>query len=194
MRKILLGLAATAAIAAPIAVAGSAHANTPGTLDTTTYVNGTSYAHHFAADYTCGIAGDHAVVNFTINGITPSGSGTGILVPDTQGGGTFEFSGVNNGYSYAYGGAYDSSGVWTQAQAKADDGDYNFGTAGAQGAYFGSVMGSFSGVPNCPAPEVPATVTGNHGEYVSGAAKAGVKGKDLAAIAKDVTKVGPYKG
>ena len=29
-------------------------------------------------------------------------------------------------------------------------------------------------------------MTGNHGEYVSGAAHAGIKGKDLAAIAKDV--------
>ena len=37
-------------------------------------------------------------------------------------------------------------------------------------------------------------MTGNHGEYVSGAAHAGIKGKDLAAIAKDVTLVGPYKG
>ena len=31
----------------------------------------------------------------------------------------------------------------------------------------------------------------NHGEYVSGAAHAGVKGQDLA---KDRTLVGPYKG
>jgi hypothetical protein len=34
----------------------------------------------------------------------------------------------------------------------------------------------------------------NHGEYVSGAAHAGVKGKALADIAKDVTLVGPYGG
>ncbi len=44
--------------------------------------------------------------------------------------------------------------------------------------------------------DVPDPVIGkdNHGEYVSGAAHAGIKGKALAAIAKDVTLVGPYKG
>src|SRR4051812_34709103 len=180
MRKILLGLAATAAIAAPIAVAGSASANTPGTLDTTTHADGTSYVHHFAADYTCGVSGDHAIVNFTITGVTASGSGTGVLTPDTQGGGTFAFTGENNGYKYSYGGAYGANGVWTQASATADDGGYNFGTDGTKDGFRGSVDGSFSDVPPCPTPEVPATVTGNHGEYVSGAAKAGVKGTDLA--------------
>ena len=40
----------------------------------------------------------------------------------------------------------------------------------------------------------PVVDKDNHGEYVSGAAHAGVKGKDLAAIAKDKTKVGPYPG
>ena len=38
----------------------------------------------------------------------------------------------------------------------------------------------------------PGTQKGTHGEFVSGATHAGVKGKDLAAIAKDVTLVGPY--
>jgi hypothetical protein len=34
----------------------------------------------------------------------------------------------------------------------------------------------------------------NHGEYASGAARAGLTGKAPAAIAKDMTLVGPYKG
>lgn len=38
----------------------------------------------------------------------------------------------------------------------------------------------------------PAPVLGNHGECVSGATHAGIKGQALAAIAKVVTKVGPY--
>ncbi|MFL6170204.1 MAG: hypothetical protein ACJ711_11060 [Ornithinibacter sp.] len=78
-----------------------ANAATPGTVDTTTYVNGTSYAHQFSAAST--------------------------------------------------------------------------------------------GIPDCAASEVPATVTDNHGEYVSGAARAGVKGKDFVAIAKNVNLVGPYR-
>jgi hypothetical protein len=40
----------------------------------------------------------------------------------------------------------------------------------------------------------PVVDKDNHGEYVSGAAHAGVKGNALAAIAKDKTKVGPYPG
>jgi len=55
------------------------------------------------------------------------------------------------------------------------------------------VTGSLSDIPTCSTPEVPPTVTGTHGEYVSGAAHAGIKGKELAAIAKDKTLVGPYK-
>jgi hypothetical protein len=38
----------------------------------------------------------------------------------------------------------------------------------------------------------PPVALGNHGECVSSAAHAGVKGKDLAGIAKVVTKVGAY--
>jgi len=40
----------------------------------------------------------------------------------------------------------------------------------------------------------PVVDKDNHGEYVSGAAHAGIKGNALAAIAKDKTKVGPYPG
>ena len=40
----------------------------------------------------------------------------------------------------------------------------------------------------------PAPVPGNHGQYVSGASHAGIKGKALAEIAKDGSLVGPYDG
>ena len=62
-------------------------------------------------------------------------------------------------------------------------------TLGQVGA---SAEGTFIGIPNCA---VDAVVpVGNHGEYVSGAAHVGIKGKALAEIAKNVTLVGPYKG
>ena len=53
-----------------------------------------------------------------------------------------------------------------------------------------STGNSVAAVPDC----TPDPVVGNHGEYVSGAAKCGVKGGALATIAKDKTKVGPYTG
>src|SRR4051812_4184162 len=73
----------------------------------------------------------------------------------------------------------------------------------------GNVSGSFTNIPDCSTPTVPLTddggtdvtqppapvidVPGNHGQYVSGATHAGVKGKALAEIAKDVKLGGPYK-
>jgi hypothetical protein len=182
-------------VIAPIAFAGPASAATLGTLDTTTYSNGTTYHHVLTTDYTCGVnALGKTVVNVQI--IFDGGSGSGVLVPDTANGGTFAFDGATASYDWHYGGTYGANGVWTDASATAAGGteSYNFGTTGRTATNFGSVVGSFTGIPTCPTPEVPAAVTGNHGEYVSGAAHAGVKGKDLAAIAKDVTLVGPYKG
>ena len=44
----------------------------------------------------------------------------------------------------------------------------------------------------CTTTPDPVVDKDNHGEYVSGAAHAGVKGKALAKIAKDKTLVGPY--
>jgi len=44
----------------------------------------------------------------------------------------------------------------------------------------------------CTTTPDPVVDKDNHGEFVSGAAHAGVKGKDLAAIAKDTSLVGPY--
>src|SRR4051794_31046361 len=110
MRKLILGLTAAAAIATPVAVAGSAQAATAGTgtLDTTTYADGHTYVHQFAADYTCSTVNGRSVVNFAIAGITPSGSGTGVLTPDSKGGGVFAFSGANGNYGYSYGGTYDA--------------------------------------------------------------------------------------
>jgi len=69
---------------------------------------------------------------------------------------------------------------------------HNFGDAPTEGN-FGSVgSGSFTGIPSCPTPEVPAATTGKHGQCVSGPAHAGIRGNGLAAIAKDNTRVGEY--
>ena len=58
------------------------------------------------------------------------------------------------------------------------------------GGYTYPLSGSFYNVPKC----APQPTFGTHGEYVSGAAKAGIKGAALAAIAKGPTKFGPYPG
>ena len=192
MRKSILGLAAIAAIATPLAFATPANADVAGSIVTTTYSDAV-YNLNFPVDYTCGIADGHTVINFTL------ASGSGVLNPNTDGGGAFGFSGTSGTYGFSYGGTYDANGVWTDAHASAGYGgdmseDYLFGTEGRATGAFGTVVGSFTGIPSCPTDEVPPTDTGNHGQYVSGAAHAGVKGKELAAIAKDVTLVGPYKG
>ena len=46
-------------------------------------------------------------------------------------------------------------------------------------------------IRNVPA-ALAVPVAGNHGECVSGATQAGIKGKSLIAIAEDVTKIGAY--
>jgi len=50
----------------------------------------------------------------------------------------------------------------------------------------------FDTAETCTTTTDPVVDKNNHGEYVSGAAHAGVKGKDLAVIAKNVALVGPY--
>jgi hypothetical protein len=194
-KTLILGFAVILAVLTLGLFSGSANAATAGTLNTTTYSDGTTYQHVLTTDYTCGTndAGK-TVINFKI--IFDGGSGSGVLVPDSANGGTFVFDGTTGAYDWHYGGTYAPGGAWTDAHATANGGSevYGFGTAGHTDTQFGSVDGSFTGIPTCPTPEVPATVTGNHGEYVSGAARAGIKGTALAKLAKDVTLVGPYKG
>jgi len=209
MKKIVLALVAAAAVAAPLALsAGSANAapavgdTTDGVIDTTTHNREGDSHHLFNVVYKCTSVDGHGSIDFTAtadgqNGSTNSGSATGVITPDASGGGTFTLSGTNGSYWYNYGGSYNASGVWTAAKANDLYGyTYGFGTvAPTSGPDYGNVSGSFTGIPDCSTPTVPVIdVPKNHGEYVSGAAHAGVKGKDLAAIAKDVTLVGPYKG
>jgi len=196
----IIGLGSTAANAAdPVTSDGS--------ITTTTYAQGWSGTHQFNVTFTCGTDANGKTVTNGSDAGSPTGSGTltsVVLTPDSNGGGAFAFSGGRDNYAYNYAGTYAPGGAWvapTTATAGSNgiiNENYEFGTAGntyAAGdyAHFGSVTGSFANLPTCPTPEVPPVVAGNHGEYVSGATHAGVKGKDLAAIAKNVTLVGPYK-
>jgi len=70
----------------------------------------------------------------------------------------------------------------------ATSGDIDWSGTYLDGQY--KLLGGLHNVPNF----APAPVTGNHGQYVSGASHAGIKGKALAEIAKDNTLIGPYKG
>ena len=71
-----------------------------------------------------------------------------------------------------------------------DNGDLDWTGISDQGQNGYRLTGGFRNVPAAPV----APVAGNHGQYVSGAVKAGFKGQALKDIAKDVTLVGPYKG
>ena len=181
MKKIVLGLVATAAIAVPLAFSAPANAATTGTgtMHFETQYQGSTYVHDATTAYTCDAEGN---VNFTFTGAVPgyTGNGSGTITATTV---TFTGTRPTDGYSYTIAG--DLTGDPNTAWELIGSSD----TLGQVGA---SADGSFIGVPNCVAD--PVVPVGNHGEYVSGAAKAGVTGKNLAAIARDVTLVGPYKG
>lgn len=181
----------TATILALVGLSAPAGAVTgSGTLSTTTYTAGGTYAHSWTiSDYTCNEnPGTYfGTINFTFSG--SSGSGSGLITPASGGGGTFSFSGSNNGYTYSYGGTYDSAGVWTGAFAQDGSGNfYSFGTEPAP-FYFGSVTGSFTGIPSCQAPE-PVVEEGNHGQCVVAAVRAGKKGTALTYYSKNAGWVG----
>lgn len=181
MRRIILGLLATAALAAPIALASSADAATngsgTGSMHFVTHYQGVDYVHDGTTAYTCDGAGN---VNFTFQGADEgwTGHGTGVITSTVV---TIHGSRLTDGYSYDITGNVTGPNAWALT-ASTD----SLGQVGA------SAEGTFTGVPDCSVD--PVVPVGNHGQYVSGATKAGVKGKDLAAIAKDVTLVGPYTG
>ena len=87
-------------------------------------------------------------------------------------------NGDNYAYSYA-GNINPATGAWTMTAY--NDAALQTGVTGG---------GQFNGIPDCVADV--AVPVGNHGECVSGAVKAGFKGQNLIAIAKDVSKVGTY--
>src|SRR3954466_3334843 len=169
-RKLLLGgLLGTAAIATPLALAGTATAATsgPGTYSYVTSYGGQQFPHDGTTQYTCNSDGS---IGFTFQGDETAGigdgHGTGLI---DSAGSTFVMTGLrsSDGYSYSFSGDLAAGGTWTLTGQNDSAGD-----AGVHAA------GTFVGIPNChtdpgvvpPAPVVaPPTPKGNHGEYVSGA-------------------------
>ena len=181
MRKLLLGLAAVAAIASPLAVAGSASAAASGT-GTGTYtayaVSDTTYNHDGTASYTCNADGSIAV---SLQGDETAGvgdgHGTGTIVDNVL---TVTAVRTGDAYSYSYAGNINpTTGAWTMTAY--NDEALQTGVTGG---------GQLNGIPDCTVDAVKPV--GNHGEYVSGAVKAGLKGQALKDIAKNVALVGQY--
>src|SRR3954451_6453501 len=180
MRKIILSLVAAAAVATPFAAtAGPASAATNGTgTGSMHFVTNATYIHDSVVQYTCDGKGN---VNFEYQGAEEGFTGHG---QGTIAGSVFEVTGSRNtdSYTYTIAGTVGDDGAWSDVTAT--DSVNPVGSL--------SVTGAFKDVPDCTVdPVVPA---GNHGQWVSGAVKAGFKGKALAAIAQDVSKVGPYTG
>jgi len=181
MKKILIFGALAAATIAPFALAGSASAATvgAGTYDYVTSYAGQLYPHQGTTQYTCNTDGS---IGFTFQGDETAGigdgHGTGVI-----NGPVFVMTGsrASDGYGYSFSGDLASNGSWTLTGQSDSVGDTGVHAAG-----------NLLGIPNCTVD--PIAPTGNHGEYVSGAAHAGIKGKALAAIAQDNTLVGPYTG
>jgi len=179
--KLITGLGALAAATAlTLGLGGTALADTTGTGSlNVTYDLNIGFTHLDSVSYTCGVDG---VVSFTGTGSVPDYN-----VTETVDG---QLNTVSNTWSLH--GVYDQGGYVYDANgtiaSTATPGTSNLTVL--PGTYVYDGTGQFTGVPNC----VPSPVAGNHGQYVSGAAKAGVKGVQLAAIAKDGSLVGPYPG
>jgi hypothetical protein len=177
MRKTFLGLMAAAAIAAPIATATAANAATSTYTDFASSA-GTTYEHAGTISYTCLADGS---ISITLQGDETAGVGDGHGT-GTITGSVLTVTAVRTGddYHYSFAGNIDqTNGAWTMTA-------YN-DQAPQQGVTGG---GQFNGIPDCKA-DAPVP-NGNHGQYVSGAVKAGLKGQALKDIAKDVTLVGQF--
>jgi len=213
MKKFILGLVATAAIAAPLAVAGTASAATtcqdvPTTTGPATFHatqpsgGGGNWDHTFGVNVATG-------GGFTgTNVITGLDAGQTVTVNETVSGQITDKN--NDGVKEVTLVAIRDSGFYTSQWTVTDapmnctidsmtDGTTSYVTAsnwtgGALPITFTAPVFTTPTTQVCTTTPDPAVNKDNHGEYVSGAAHAGVKGKDLAAIAKDVTLVAPYKG
>ena len=203
MRKITLALAAFIGILATLGL--SAPANAAAT-DTTKIWVGLGSGHLYEGSFdactgafvatgtTNGATGTYAeAVTGTYNKAAGSLTLTSVYSMDANGV-VDDSTGVNNSaYAYTLTGAVVDNWV---------TGSYTITKTPLGGTRVTSTPSSFGGQSvwfevsdNGGTCTPPAVLDGrNHGEYVSGAAHAGMKGKDLAAIARDVTLVGPYKG
>lgn len=195
VRSVIVASGAALGLAASMLMAGSASASVgTGELLTSPEMaiglyTGTTrdYYHEWDVTFTCGVDG------------TGSFTGTGQYMTGTtvQAGtaqtldGVWDMNARTLTYTshYTAGYAYSGTGlVWGATMVLG--GTATYGDIPMTGTWNGWALQGAVELPNC----APAPVVGNHGEYVSGAAHAGVKGAALAAIAKDGTLVGPYTG
>ena len=209
-RKILLGLAATAVLATPLLAATAAQAFEPtveagpvgqhiGTtvtaagvtktiqaVDMNVQLTGAPHYHEFDLTYTPAVDG---VIFFegvgqerTIYGEVITG-----MIDTTNQTVTWKSEYLFEGQIWV-GHSWGVTNLPYTMDTLSGDLDYSGVSTGDQAGF--NVVGGFRNVPTA----APAPVAGNHGQYVSGAVKAGFKGKALAEIAKNVTLVGPYTG
>jgi hypothetical protein len=177
MRSSRLAIAGAAAVMLAGATSGVAFAD----IGATATYNG-AYAHVYAmTSASCGVDGTITFggtgtdaadgVTETISGVLNTTAATFTLE------GTYDASSANPGYTYNATGtlAAGGTGVWNLTVTSATGGV----TSGT---------GSFTSVPNCQV----LPVAGNHGQFVSGATKAGVKGQALSAIARNGCLIGDY--
>jgi hypothetical protein len=165
------GTAALALTAAP----ASASATYPEVLTVDAVVSGGPFYHEYDLNYTCGSDG---VITFEGRGKQFDNEGetaTGMLDTTLR--------------SMTFKTVYDAPASYEVTITSPLLGDATYGTIDfAFNAAGIDWTGSFLNVPNC----APAPVVGNHGQYVSGAVKAGIKGTKLAEIAKNVSLIGAY--
>ncbi|KRB43643.1 hypothetical protein [Terrabacter sp. Root181] len=204
MRKTILGLVAIAALATPLAFASSANAATTAQAVPTGHAifhatqpsgSGGNWLHTYDVDVAAG--GGFSGTN-VIKGLDGA---TMVTVNETVSGQITDKN--NDGVKEVTLVAIRTSGLYTFEWSVTDapmDGTIDSMTAGTT-SYATAVAWTGGLLPiTFTAPEFPVAATepvvdkDNHGEYVSGAAHAGITGKDLAAIAKDKTLVGPYMG
>jgi hypothetical protein len=198
MRKILLGLMAAAAIAAPIAATTAAHA---ATIIPTGHAifhatqpsgGGGNWVHTFDVNVGAdgGFTGQNTIVGMDAGQMTTVNETVSGKITDNNNDGIDEITvtGVRPSGLYTF--------SWSVKDAPMDgvadsmtEGTTSYVTA--QDWTGGALPITFTPPVFDAAPQ-PVVATDNHGECVSGFAHAGYKGGALAAIAKDKTKVGAY--
>ena len=205
MRKIILGVVAAAAIATPLVMAAApANAYTPtywttgvqqgqvvnGTtiesIDMNVQLDGSTFYHEYDLTYTPGTDG---VITFSGVGKQFDNGGETIT-------GTIDTINQTVTWVSQYllmNGSIETGNTWGITNAPyvvGANGDLDYtGVAYQRGTGY-AVSGGFRNLPVV----TTTPVAGNHGQYVSGAVKAGLKGQALKDIAKDVSLVGPYNG
>ena len=211
MRKIIFGAAAFAAIAIPLVLA-AAPANAATTCKDVATTTGPATFHatqpsggggNWDHTFTVNVATDGGFTG--TNSITGLDAGNTVTINETVSGQITDKN--NDGVKEITLVAIRDSGFYTSQWSVTDapmngkidsmtDGTTSYVTA--QNWTGGPLPITFTApefaTPVCTTTPDPVVDKDNHGEYVSGAAHAGINGKELAAIAKDKTLVGPYKG